>query len=43
MNRRVEAPGRKTSGTAACVLRLSSTKLRCVRTQPFGVPVVPDV
>ena len=44
MNSRVEAPGvATTSFSALAALRVSSTKLLCVSTQPFGRPVEPDV
>ena len=44
MNSSVEAPGvLTTSSSDFAELRESSTKLLCVRTQPFGRPVDPDV
>ena len=44
MNSSVDAPGvSTTSFSALAELRISSTKLLCVSTQPFGRPVEPDV
>jgi hypothetical protein len=44
MNSSVEAPGVSTTSCSALAeLRVSSTKLLWVRTQPFGRPVDPDV
>ena len=44
MNSTVEAPGTvTTSCSALAALRVSSTKLLWVSTQPFGRPVEPEV
>ena len=44
MKSSVEAPGFSTTSLSALAeLRVSSTKLLCVSTQPFGRPVEPDV
>ncbi len=43
MNSTVEAPGLTTSDIATAAFRDSSTKFECVRMQPFGRPIVPEV
>ena len=44
MNSSVEDPGASTTSLSALAeLRMSSTKLLWVSTQPFGRPVEPDV
>ncbi len=43
MKSSVDAPTRTTSSIATSAFRESSTKFACVRMQPFGRPVVPDV
>ena len=44
MNSSVDAPGVSTTSFSALdELRISSTKLLCVSTHPFGRPVEPDV
>jgi hypothetical protein len=42
-NSSVAACSCTTSGMSIVTLRVSSTKLPCVSTQPFGFPVVPAV